>query len=188
MVPGGSGSMLDTKGSQNLGAGVAGCRRVRQTTEEGKKASPCDRSGSRSLLRPQSQPAISCFSSPKVGTCSGAFARTAVKRRNSSFNGTRAARSLALCISAIPRSALRMKPTFVSSVRAATCNPDHSTPTTDGLNENVKSAKGKKESHRWRQRRDSRTANLLRVQVSGVLVCAHPNRGRRHPHSPDSRL
>jgi len=32
----------------------------------------------------------------------------------SCFNGTRVARSLALCISAIPRSALRMKPTFVS--------------------------------------------------------------------------
>src|SRR6516225_4189237 len=33
-----------------------------------------------------------------------------------------------------------------NSVRAATCNRDHSTPTTDGLNESGKSAKEKKES------------------------------------------
>jgi len=33
-----------------------------------------------------------------------------------------------------------------NSVRCATCNPDHSTPITVGLNGNGKSAKGRKES------------------------------------------
>ncbi len=66
----------------------------------------------------------------------------------------------------------------------ATCNPDHSKPTTDGLNGNGKSDRPERNcplhahavqedrADRQRPRRNSRTANLLRLPVSGILVCA----------------
>ena len=79
-----------------------------------------------------------------------------------------------------------------NSARGATCNPDRSTPTTDGLNGNGKSAKERKESPfacPCRSRKPTQTDGVqssktrqpnrkpVRLPVSGVLVCARADRG-----------